>query len=43
MIRDLTGGHGVHASFDFVGTDSTLALAVAATRSLGRAVITPTA
>jgi propanol-preferring alcohol dehydrogenase len=35
-IRDLTSGHGVSASFDFVGTDSTLALAVAATRSLGK-------
>ena len=35
-IRDLTSGHGVNASFDFVGTDSTLALAVAATRSLGK-------
>jgi propanol-preferring alcohol dehydrogenase len=35
-IRDLTGGHGVNASFDFVGTDATLALAVEATRSLGK-------
>jgi propanol-preferring alcohol dehydrogenase len=35
-IRDLTGGHGVNASFDFVGTDATLALAVGATRSLGK-------
>jgi len=36
QIRDLTGGHGVNASFDFVGTDATLALAVAATRPLGK-------
>lgn len=35
-IRDVTGGHGVNAAFDFVGTDATLALAVGATRSLGR-------
>jgi propanol-preferring alcohol dehydrogenase len=35
-IRELTGGHGVNASFDFVGTDATLALAVGATRSLGK-------
>lgn len=35
-IRDLTAGHGVNASFDFVGTDATLALAVGATRSLGK-------
>jgi propanol-preferring alcohol dehydrogenase len=36
QIRDLTGGHGVSASFDFVGTDATLALAIQATRSLGK-------
>ena len=36
MIRDLTGGHGVNAAFDFVGSDATLALAVASTRSLGK-------
>lgn len=35
-IRDLTGGHGVNAAFDFVGSDATLALAVASTRSLGK-------
>ncbi len=35
-IRDLTQGHGVAASFDFVGSDATLALAVGATRSLGK-------
>jgi propanol-preferring alcohol dehydrogenase len=35
-IRDLTCGRGVSATFDFVGSDDTLALAVAATRSLGK-------
>jgi propanol-preferring alcohol dehydrogenase len=35
-IREITGGRGVNASFDFVGTDTTLALAVGATRSLGK-------
>jgi propanol-preferring alcohol dehydrogenase len=35
-IRDVTSGHGVNASFDFVGSDATLALAVGATRSLGK-------
>lgn len=35
-IRDLTKGRGVNATFDFVGTDATLALAVASTRSLGK-------
>jgi alcohol dehydrogenase, propanol-preferring len=35
-IREVTGGHGVNAAFDFVGSDATLALAVAATRSLGK-------
>lgn len=35
-IRDLTGGHGVSAAFDFVGSDAMLALAVASTRSLGK-------
>lgn len=35
-IRDLTHGHGVSAAFDFVGTDATLALAIGATRSLGK-------
>ena len=35
-IRDITRGRGVAAAFDFVGTDGTLALAVGATRSLGK-------
>lgn len=35
-IRDVTHGHGVNASFDFVGSDATLALAIGATRSLGK-------
>jgi propanol-preferring alcohol dehydrogenase len=35
-IRDFTSGHGVTAAFDFVGTDHTLALAVGATKSLGK-------
>jgi propanol-preferring alcohol dehydrogenase len=35
-IRDLTKGRGVCASFDFVGTEETLALCVGATRSLGK-------
>jgi alcohol dehydrogenase, propanol-preferring len=35
-IRELTKGRGVSASFDFVGTDSTLDLAVRSTRSLGK-------
>ncbi len=35
-IRDATKGHGVNASFDFVGNDTTLALAISATRSLGK-------
>ena len=35
-IRELTRGHGVNASFDFVGTDTTLELAIGATRSLGK-------
>jgi propanol-preferring alcohol dehydrogenase len=35
-ITDLTKGLGVNASFDFVGTDQTLGLAIAATRSLGK-------
>ena len=35
-IRDVTSGHGVNASFDFVGSDATLALAIGATRSLGK-------
>jgi propanol-preferring alcohol dehydrogenase len=35
-IRAVTAGRGVNAAFDFVGSDVTLALAVAATRSLGK-------
>jgi len=35
-IASLTGGHRVNAAFDFVGTDATLALALAATRSGGK-------
>lgn len=35
-LRELTRGRGVNASFDFVGADATLALAVGATRSLGK-------
>jgi propanol-preferring alcohol dehydrogenase len=35
-IHDLTGGQGVCASFDFVGSDASLGLAVAATRALGK-------
>jgi D-arabinose 1-dehydrogenase-like Zn-dependent alcohol dehydrogenase len=34
-IRDITGGHGVNASFDFVGSDATLAI-VPPTPSTGR-------
>ena len=36
QIADLTGGHGVCAAFDYVGTTSTLALAIGATRSRGK-------
>ena len=35
-VMDLTGGRGVSAAFDFVGADSTLSLAVSATRTLGK-------
>jgi len=35
-IMDLTGGKGVCAAFDFVGSDQTLAAAVAVTRSMGK-------
>lgn len=35
-IRDLTAGRGVCASFDFVGSDATLALAIGATRAGGK-------
>ena len=36
QIRGITDGHGVAAAFDFVGSESTLGLAVASTRSLGK-------
>lgn len=36
QIRDLTKGRGVSATFDFVGSEGTLALAVGATRSMGK-------
>jgi len=36
QIKDVTNGHGVSAAFDFVGSDATLALAIASTRSLGK-------
>jgi alcohol dehydrogenase, propanol-preferring len=36
QIRELTGGRGVNAAFDCVGTDATLALAAGVTRSLGK-------
>ena len=35
-VMDLTRGRGVAAAFDFVGTDSTLGLAVSVTRALGK-------
>ncbi len=35
-IRELTKGRGVSASFDFVGSDATLDLAVRTTRALGK-------
>ncbi|MCS7312719.1 MAG: NAD(P)-dependent alcohol dehydrogenase [Acidobacteria bacterium] len=35
-ILDLTGGRGVAASFDFVGSDQTLALALAVTDTMGK-------
>jgi propanol-preferring alcohol dehydrogenase len=35
-ILERTGGHGVCAAFDFVGSDATLALAVATTRARGK-------
>lgn len=35
-IRDLTGGRGVAAAFDFVGADATLELAVKSTRACGK-------
>ena len=36
QIREISGGFGVAASFDFVGADSTLKLAFAVTRSGGK-------
>jgi propanol-preferring alcohol dehydrogenase len=36
QIRELTGGKGVNAAFDFVGTEGTLGLAVSSTRALGK-------
>jgi propanol-preferring alcohol dehydrogenase len=35
-LKELTHGHGVAAAFDFVGSDATLALAIGATRALGK-------
>ncbi len=35
-IKEVTRGRGVSASFDFVGAEPTLALAIAATRSMGK-------
>lgn len=35
-IREISNGAGVTAAFDFVGSDSTLATAIASTRSLGK-------
>lgn len=35
-VKDLTGGRGVSAAFDFVGSDATLELAVRSTRSFGK-------
>ena len=35
-ILELTGGHGVTAAFDFVGSDSTLAVAISTTKTLGK-------
>lgn len=37
-VREITGGHGVSAAFDFVGSTATLDLAVRSTRSLGKVV-----
>lgn len=36
QIRNLSGGSGVSAAFDFVGAETTLALAVSATRTGGK-------
>ncbi|MFI5349275.1 MAG: NAD(P)-dependent alcohol dehydrogenase [Elusimicrobiota bacterium] len=35
-VLELTGGKGVCASFDFVGTDQTLATAISTTRAMGK-------
>jgi propanol-preferring alcohol dehydrogenase len=35
-LKDLTRGRGVIAAFDFVGSDATLALAIGATRAMGK-------
>ena len=35
-IREITAGRGVNASFDFVGSDATLAIAVQETRAMGK-------
>jgi propanol-preferring alcohol dehydrogenase len=35
-IKGLTGGRGVCAAFDFVGSDATLALSIGATRAMGK-------
>lgn len=36
MVTGAERGRGVNATFDFVGSDATLALSVASTRSLGK-------
>ncbi|SCF16625.1 alcohol dehydrogenase, propanol-preferring [Micromonospora viridifaciens] len=38
-IRDLTGGRGVHAVFDFVGVDPTIALAMSVVAVQGRVTV----
>jgi propanol-preferring alcohol dehydrogenase len=38
-IRQLTGGQGAHAVFDFVGTDETMALAFGTARTLGSVAV----
>jgi alcohol dehydrogenase, propanol-preferring len=35
-VMDLSGGRGVAAAFDFVGSDSTLSLAIGTTKTLGK-------
>jgi propanol-preferring alcohol dehydrogenase len=39
QVHDLTGGAGAEAVFDFVGTDSTMSLALAVARTLGTVAI----